>query len=144
METYYIELPKEFCKEHAIYQNGVRRFNYAVDSFGRYVASANTLHDFPELFENIADNDLPEVLILRPSDFPKPQYVEKTQTKFYVPVPQSVYNDQDFNKEGYVQKTTSNNYLMKINKLNEHSSRFKTESLGKITKVASDDIFISE
>ena len=52
---FYILLTKEFCETNADYQKGVCGFNYAITKDNRYVASANSLNEFPELFTEVPE-----------------------------------------------------------------------------------------
>lgn len=65
---FYLLLSKSFCEEHKDYCVDNNCFNYAVTVDGWYVASSNSLNDFPELF---LDKTIRLVRLDNETDFPK-------------------------------------------------------------------------
>lgn len=66
----YVILNQQFCDTHAGYTNQTGIFGFRVTTSGQYVASAQTITDFPELFQG----ELPFagiiIIELEVSDFP--------------------------------------------------------------------------
>ena len=68
--TSYVLLNEQFCLANAGYETEKGIFGYGITTMGDYVASAQTVDDFPELFEG--ELVIPGIVIieLQISDFP--------------------------------------------------------------------------
>lgn len=69
----YIVVNQAFCQAHEDYTDAKgNKFGYAVTTEGLYVTSANTMDEFPELFENSPYLYSMPYVELTVDDFPKP------------------------------------------------------------------------
>jgi hypothetical protein len=53
MKHAYVVLTQTFCEQYKGYTVGANSFNYAITVNGLYVASSNSVNEFPELFEGM-------------------------------------------------------------------------------------------
>lgn len=70
MNNKYVLLNKEFCEANQNAENSTGKFGFAVTTDGRYVASSQTISDFPELFQG--ELPFPGLIIIEldVTDFP--------------------------------------------------------------------------
>lgn len=80
---FYVILTEQFCNENNGYTRDNLTFGFSTTIAGQYVASVNSLNEFPELFTGISFSIVP----LGKLDFPSPP--EKT-TSVEVPIEEPI------------------------------------------------------
>jgi hypothetical protein len=72
IDMYYM-IPQVFAQGNAGYIKGENQFNYAITIDDRFVCSANSREEFPELFAPLeSDGWHPLAIPLTLADFPQP------------------------------------------------------------------------